>query len=148
MDRISIEARSANMSKIRGKDTVPELLLRRQMFRLGFRYRLHRKDLPGTPDIIFVKEKIAVFVHGCFWHSHQNCRFATVPKTRQEFWLEKFTKNMERDKISQMKLTSLGWLPVVVWGCELSSEKKIANVSKKLATLINQKRLRLNPTGK
>lgn len=119
MDTIDAERRSWNMSRIRGKDTKPELIVRSALFKQGFRFRLHRRDLPGSPDIVLPKYKTVVLVHGCFWHRHENCRYAYMPKSRIDFWREKFEGTIERDKVNNAKLEDLGWLVVVVWECEV-----------------------------
>ena len=113
------QTRSRNMAAIRGKDTAPELAIRRILHAMGMRFRLHRKDLPGSPDIVLPRHRTVVFVHGCFWHRHEGCRYTTTPKTRQEFWLAKFESNVFRDRRNQAKLKQLGWLVLVVWECEL-----------------------------
>ena len=122
VDTISAERRSWNMSRIKGKNTKPELALRSKLHRAGFRFRLHSKDLPGRPDIILPRYHIAIFVHGCFWHRHDGCRYATTPSTRQEFWSEKFDKNIERDARNRAALEAAGWTVCVVWECELQSD--------------------------
>ena len=119
MDRISKAARSANMSRIRSKNTGPELMLRRALHASGLRYRLHAKDLPGSPDIIFRAAKVAVFVHGCYWHRHPGCKYATTPKSNTDFWQAKFAGNIERDAKVVEALQSKGWLPLTVWECEV-----------------------------
>lgn len=106
------------MRAVRRKDTTPELRVRRLAHRLGLRFRLHRHDLPGTPDMVFPRWRIALFVHGCFWHRHSGCRYATMPATRREFWEAKFTANQARDRRQAEQLRSLGWRVVVVWECE------------------------------
>jgi len=111
-------ARSALMSKVKGKDTQPEMIVRRKLHELGGRYRLHRRDLPGKPDIVMPSRKIALFVHGCFWHRHENCKMASMPKTRQDFWLAKFDANMARDLQNTADLKRLGWRVEVIWECE------------------------------
>ena len=111
--------RSRNMAAIRGKDTAPELAVRRILHAMGLRFRLHRKDLPGRPDIVLPKHRTVVFVHGCFWHRHEDCRYTTTPKTRQEFWESKFAANVERDSRNRTDLRQLGWRVIVVWECEL-----------------------------
>ena len=118
IDIVSKEQRSRNMSRIRGRDTRPELVVRRIAHRMGFRFRLYRKDLPGTPDLIFPKHRLAVFVHGCYWHRHNGCRFAYSPKSRVEFWTKKFEQNVERDSRNQTALRDLGWRVLVIWECE------------------------------
>lgn len=106
------------MRSIRSADTAPEIAVRRVLHRLGFRFRLHRKDLPGSPDIALPGRRIAVFVHGCFWHRHEGCRLAYSPKSRVEFWREKFKKNTMRDERAESELIELGWRPIVIWECE------------------------------
>jgi DNA mismatch endonuclease Vsr len=114
--------RRALMQRVRRRDTAPEMGVRRLLHRLGYRYRLHRRDLPGSPDIVFPARRKVLFVHGCFWHRHPGCRLATFPKTRREFWGEKFTQNVERDRRKVEELRSAGWAVCVVWQCELESE--------------------------
>lgn len=106
------------MRAVKRSDTKPEVLVRKLLHRLGLRFRLHRKDLPGSPDIILPKLNTAVFVHGCFWHRHPGCRYATTPKTRQDFWLPKFAANVERDSRKEAQLRELGWRVLTVWECE------------------------------
>jgi DNA mismatch endonuclease (patch repair protein) len=113
------------MSRIGPKDTKPELTVRRLLHRLGYRYRLHRRDLPGTPDIVFVSRRKVIFVHGCFWHRHPGCKAASSPKTRTEFWERKFHDNVERDARKMAALRGLGWEPLVVWSCEIRDEKAL-----------------------
>ena len=122
-DTITSERRSWNMSQIRGKDTKPELRVRSLLHRMGFRFRLHRKDLPGRPDIVLPKYRTVVLVHGCFWHRHPECRFAYMPKSRISFWSKKFKQNVERDKRNQQAMADLGWKVIVVWECELRNLK-------------------------
>lgn len=131
MDRISPEQRSWNMSRIRGKDTKPELVVRSMLHRMGLRFRLHRKDLPGKPDIVLPKYRTVIFVHGCFWHRHRSCRFAYTPKTRQEFWQQKFVGTVERDKKKAKQLRRLGWRVLTVWECETRSPDKLEKQLKK-----------------
>ena len=118
-ERTISEVRSRNMAAIRGKDTAPELAIRRILHAMGLRFRLHRKDLPGRPDIVLPKHRTVVFVHGCFWHRHKDCRHTTTPQTRQEFWQTKFASNVERDRRNRTDLQQLGWRVIVVWECEL-----------------------------
>lgn len=120
MDVHSPEQRAFNMSKIKGVNTKPEMLVRKWLWTNGYRYRLHAKDLPGKPDIVFRGRKAAIFVHGCFWHRH-GCRYTTVPSTRQEFWLEKFSENMERDKKNVQFLCEQGWHVLLLWECEIKN---------------------------
>ena len=122
-DIVSKKKRSAMKAGVRQKNTRPEILLRRAFFHAGLRYRIHRRDLPGTPDIVFPNERIAIFVHGCFWHRHHGCRRTTFPKMRADFWSEKFSRNIERDKRVQDALETAGWQVAVVWECQaLSSD--------------------------
>lgn len=119
MDIVDAKTRSRMMSSIRCKDTKPEMKLRKRLFALGFRYRLHAK-LPGRPDLLLRKYNAAIFVHGCFWHRHERCRFASTPKTRSEFWSNKFAKNVVRDYQNKHDLLELGWRVAVVWECEIN----------------------------
>jgi len=119
MDIWDKEKRSQVMSKIRSKNTKPELTLRKALFAKGFRYRVNDKKLPGKPDIVLPKHKTVIFVHGCFWHKHEACKYAYTPKTNTEFWIDKITSNVERDKINTEKLTVAGWKVVTVWECEI-----------------------------
>ncbi|WP_294082454.1 very short patch repair endonuclease [Proteiniphilum sp. UBA5384] len=109
MDIWDNEKRSQVMSRIRSKNTRPEMILRRALFARGFRYRVNDKRLPGTPDIVLPRYKTVIFVHGCFWHGHEGCKYATTPKTNTEFWVEKITTNRGRDKIHTTQLIALGW---------------------------------------
>jgi DNA mismatch endonuclease (patch repair protein) len=117
------EKRSYNMSRIRSKDTKPELLVRKHLFASGFRYRLHDKKLPGKPDIILPKYNTIILIHGCFWHSHQNCRYAVMPKSNVDYWSDKISKNLNRDTQTIKQLTNLGWKLILVWECELKRQK-------------------------
>ena len=146
VDHLSKEKRSWNMSRIRSKDTKPELVLRSMLHREGYRFRLNGKCakrqyrsgiLPGKPDIVLANHKTVIFVHGCFWHRHKGCKGATTPKTKTEWWLAKFAKNVERDKKNSCELRKLGWQVITVWECELKDpEKVLKNIS---AILANQK---------
>lgn len=126
MDRLSREHRSWNMSRIRGKDSAPELAVRSLLHRQGFRFRLHQRSLPGTPDIVLPKYRSVLFVHGCFWHRHAGCKFAYTPKSRQDFWARKFRSNQERDARSASELELAGWRVLVVWECEVRDTKRLA----------------------
>lgn len=116
------EIRSYNMSRIRGKDTKPEMLVRKFLFRKGLRYKLHDKFLPGKPDLVFPKYKTIVFVHGCFWHGHTDCRYFVIPKTRTEWWIEKIRKNQNKDTENSDNLIKTGWKIIVIWECELKQD--------------------------
>jgi DNA mismatch endonuclease (patch repair protein) len=122
MDTVSKEKRSEIMSKIRGKNTKPELLVRKWLFHFGYRFRIHDERYPGTPDIILLRYKTAIFVHGCFWHNHQNCKIAHVPKSRSEYWEKKFYRNIERDRAKVKALEEMGWNVIIVWECELKND--------------------------
>ena len=119
------EVRSRNMSAIKSKNTKPEIIVRKLLHSMGYRFRLHKKDLPGSPDIVLPKYKTVIFVHGCFWHRHNNCKFATTPKTRTEFWENKFKENIERDIKNQNKLKNLGWKSRIIWECEIKDKDAI-----------------------
>lgn len=122
------------MSRIRSEDTKPEWVLRSGLHRLGFRFRLRDKSLPGRPDLVFAKYGAVVFVHGCFWHRHRNCRSASVPKSNAAFWQEKFDRNVARDRRNRRQLGKLGWRVRVVWECELM-KNTVATVEKTAAWL-------------
>ena len=122
MDILTKEQRSLNMSKIRSKDTLPELLLRKSLWYMGYRYRLHYKKLPGKPDIVIVKHKIVIFVHGCFWHRHKNCIEASRPKTNSDYWETKIIKNVKRDKKHKKEIKKLGWNVIVIWECNVKED--------------------------
>nr|WP_274379268.1 very short patch repair endonuclease [Rhodophyticola sp. CCM32] len=126
-------ARSRNMSRIGAKDTKPEMIVRRMLHSMGYRYRLHAPELPGKPDIVFRPRKKAIFVHGCFWHRHLGCPKATTPKTRQEFWQEKFKNNMRRDREVTQKIAEMGWSYLIVWECETKDAKLL---TRKLCTFL------------
>ena len=123
------EQRSRNMSAIKSKNTKPEIKVRKVLQSMGYRFRLHSKDLPGSPDIVLPKYKTVIFVHGCFWHRHENCKYASTPKTRKEFWNKKFTENKKRDSEIQEKIKILDWRSVVIWECET---KNIENLRDKI----------------
>lgn len=119
MDSLTPEMRSWNMSRIRGKDTKPELAVRSLLHGMGYRFRLSDKTLPGKPDIVLPKYRAAIFVHGCFWHRHPGCKYAYTPKSRLDFWNRKFEENVTRDRNNLALLQQEGWLPIVVWECEI-----------------------------
>ena len=132
-DRLTAERRSALMRSVRQRDTAPELVVRRTLHSLGYRFRLHRKDLPGTPDIVLPRYKLAIFVHGCFWHRHQGCRLATMPASNVEFWVPKFEGNVARDVRKEAALRELGWQVLTVWQCET---KDVASLAARLRALV------------
>ncbi len=111
------------MSGIRGKDTKPELLVRQLLFKAGYRFRLHRKELPGTPDIVLPRRRIAIFIHGCFWHRHHECPLAKLPKSNTEFWRAKLSGNEQRDRVKYVELAKLDWRVLVVWECAFRQRK-------------------------
>lgn len=117
-DTVDSQKRSEMMSRIRSRDTKPEIIVRRIAHRLGLRFRIHRKDLPGCPDIVFPRYRAVIMVHGCFWHRHPGCRYAYTPKTRVRFWQEKFENNVVRDRRNETALHELGWRVLVIWECE------------------------------
>lgn len=118
MDRLSKERRSWLMSQVKPKDTLPEMRVRTVAHALGYRFRLHRKDLPGKPDLVFPRCKLAIFVHGCFWHRHPGCIKASTPKSKVKFWETKFQRNIERDSENIAALNRLGWRVMIIWECE------------------------------
>jgi DNA mismatch endonuclease (patch repair protein) len=122
------EVRSYNMSQIRSKDTKPEITVRKFLFKNGFRYRLHVKDLPGKPDIVLTKYKTAIFVNGCFWHGHKNCQYFRLPKTRTKWWKEKIEKNVINDNIKHDKLSIMGYKVIIVWECEIKNRSIYTNL--------------------
>lgn len=124
MDVFSPEKRSQVMSRIRSKDTKPEKTVRSILHKLGFRFRINRKDLPGKPDIVLPKHKTVIFVHGCFWHRHGGCKYAYTPKSNTDFWNKKFSSNMKRDKDIQNKLGKSGWKVLTIWECEIREIEK------------------------
>ncbi len=115
----SKEIRSYNMSRIRGKDTKPELVVRKFLFSQGFRYRLHNKNLPGKPDIVLSKYRTVIFIHGCFWHGHTDCKYFVVPKTRTDWWIKKINNNINNDRNALVTLADLGWKIIILWECQL-----------------------------
>ena len=128
------EQRSRNMSAIKSKNTKPEIKVRKILHSMGYRFRLHSKDLPGSPDIVLPKYKTVIFVHGCFWHRHENCKYASTPKTRKEFWNKKFTENKKRDSEIQEKIKILDWRSFVIWECET---KNLENLRDKIVDIFS-----------
>ncbi|MCU7281897.1 very short patch repair endonuclease [Pseudomonas peradeniyensis] len=119
MDIVDSVTRSRMMAGIKGRNTQPEMIVRRFLHANGYRFRLHRRDLPGSPDIVLPRFKTCIFVHGCFWHRHEGCRYATIPRTRPDFWQAKFSANVERDARARTALAAVGWNVVTIWECEL-----------------------------
>jgi DNA mismatch endonuclease, patch repair protein len=136
VDKLTQQRRSANMRQIRSKDTAPELAIRRIAHGMGYRYRLHRKDLPGKPDLTFPGRKKVVFLHGCFWHQHQGCREGRLPRTHAEYWGPKLAHNCERDALAVSKLKALGWDVLTLWECEV--EKDPTSVSRRLRQFLGE----------
>ncbi len=135
MDRFSPDKRHEVMSRIRGKDTKPEMIVRRFLFSQGFRFRLHYRKLPGHPDIVLPKYKAVIFVHGCFWHRHENCRHFRLPQSNVEYWENKIAGNVERDLRDANRIADMGWKVIVVWECELERKTR-DEVLNRVATLI------------
>lgn len=132
MDTISKTQRSWNMSRIRGKNTKPELAVRSLLHQMGYRFRLHRRDLPGTPDIVLPKHRTVVEVRSCYFHRHEGCKGCTTPSSNVEFWLEKFEQNVERDRRNERAMRRLGWRVIVVWQCETRDPEALASRLRRL----------------
>ncbi|EMR0690539.1 TPA: DNA mismatch endonuclease Vsr [Pseudomonas aeruginosa] len=133
MDRLSVEQRSRLMSRVKGKNTAPELVVRRLVFGMGYRYRLHLKNLPGRPDLAFLGRKKVIFVNGCFWHGHTGCRYGQLPKTRLEYWQDKIERNKKRDEENIYSLETSGWQVLTIWQCEL---RNIEHLREKLSNFM------------
>ena len=133
MDHLTKEKRSLNMSRIRSKNTKPEILVRSKLHRSGYRFRLHAKNLPGKPDIVLPKYNSIIFVNGCFWHRHKGCKYAYNPKSKIKFWNHKFTQNIERQEEVTKELRKLKWKVLVIWECEVNNEKTFKQIFRKLA---------------
>ncbi len=134
MDKLTKERRSWNMSRIRAKNTKPEVFVRSMLHRMGYRFRIHLKGLPGKPDIVLPKYHTAIFVHGCFWHGHEGCKDFAPPKTRTEWWLNKINENKSKDIVNGTRLEKLGWQVIVVWECELAPAK----VENSIKSIVNR----------
>lgn len=134
MDKLDAARRSANMSRIRSKDMAPEVAVRKLVYALGFRFRLHRPDLPGRPDIVLAKHKKIVFVHGCFWHLHDGCREGRIPASRRDYWEPKLTRNRERDGEHVAALRAAGWQCLTVWECETKDVETLVSTLQKFLT--------------
>jgi DNA mismatch endonuclease (patch repair protein) len=133
------------MSRVRAKDTVPELRVRKAAHMLGLRFRLHRRDLPGKPDLVFPRRHLALFVHGCFWHRHHNCPKASLPGTRQDYWTNKFDRNVARDSLVTSQLRQLGWRVVIVWECETRDFMGLKDVMRqRLISVANERADRIS----
>jgi len=127
MDNVTPTRRSEIMGRVRARDTKPEMIVRRAVHAMGYRYRLHAKDLPGKPDLVFRSRKKVLFVHGCFWHRHPGCALARLPKSRQDFWTPKLNANRQRDVKSERSLKDAGWGVLTIWECELDGTDKLKN---------------------
>ena len=135
MDKLTTQQRHANMSAIHGKDTKPEIIVRKWLWRHGFRYRLNHPRLPGKPDIVMRKYRTCIFINGCFWHGHEGCMYYTVPKTNTEFWVNKVKRNQERDHRVYMELAGMGWHYITIWECELKPQKRESTLQSLAYTL-------------
>ncbi|WP_343638268.1 very short patch repair endonuclease [Roseateles sp.] len=142
-DVLTPEQRRLNMSRIQGKDSKLEMLIRRGLHEQGLRYRLHARSLPGTPDLVFSSQRVALFVHGCFWHKHE-CKFSRIPTTRREFWASKLQKNVERDTLVTSQLMNNGWRVIVIWECAFRSQSREA-IETALATISSEIRTGTTP---
>jgi DNA mismatch endonuclease (patch repair protein) len=129
------KTRSFNMSRIRGKDTGPEILVRKFLFEQGFRYKLHDKTLPGKPDLVFPKYKTIIFINGCFWHGHEGCKYFVIPKTRRKLWVEKISRNKQLDTENIIKLRKLGWKVITIFECRLSPKNRNRTLNQLAARL-------------
>jgi DNA mismatch endonuclease (patch repair protein) len=136
-DAVSPAKRSQIMSGIKGKNSLPEMRVRKALFAMGHRYRLHRRNLPGTPDIAMPGRKIAIFVHGCFWHAHRGCKFARTPSTRTEFWAAKLQGNVDRDRRAADKLAEMGWRVLNIWECSTRDPEAAAGLPAALRAWID-----------
>ena len=139
-DVLSKDQRHKCMSQIKSKNTKPEVLVRRFLFANGFRFRLHRKDLPGTPDIVLSKYKTVIFINGCFWHGHTDCKYASIPETNHDFWKAKISGNIERDKATYALLREQGWRIIEIWQCQLKPKKKEQTLQNIITALNNEQR--------
>lgn len=136
MDKLDKDKRSKIMAKIRSKNTKPEIILRQALYKKGIRYRINYKKIPGTPDIVLTKYQTAIFINGCFWHGHENCKIAHIPKTNTAYWENKINKNKERDKNTTMQLLAMGWQVIVIWECEIKKnnlEEILVNIQDKIS---------------
>jgi DNA mismatch endonuclease, patch repair protein len=141
-DRLTKAHRSWNMSRIKGKNTKPEIIVRSILHRMGYRFRLHVKNLPGRPDIVLPKYKTAIFVHGCFWHRHRGCKNCTTPSNRRDFWITKLEGNATRDRLHRKSLKKLGWQAFTIWECEIKKaeelQQAVDRISKALSLVPNK----------
>ena len=142
-DIVDTKTRSRMMANVRGHNTAPEMAVRRIAHQMGLRFRLHQKDLPGRPDLVFPKHQLVVFVHGCFWHRHEGCKHASTPKSRSAFWVTKLAANVARDRRQEAALQALGWRVLVIWGCEtgdsVAVERRLAALTRSNGPTLKQK---------
>jgi len=143
MDKVTPSQRSFIMSRIRSKDTKPEIVVRKKLFESGLRYRLYVRDLPGTPDIAIKKYKLVVDVRGCFWHGHGKCRFSSRPKSNKSYWVEKIDRNKQRDSTNLSKLKKMGYKVFVVWECKTKDESSLTSEIKKIQKYLYKEKLRI-----
>lgn len=139
-DVLTQEQRHRCMSNVKSKNTKPEMMVRKFLFSNGYRYRVNCKDLPGKPDIVLPKYRTVVFINGCFWHGHQNCKYATIPESNHEFWLTKINSNIERDILTREKLTQMGWNVIDIWQCQLKSRERESTLNTLISILSNEKK--------
>lgn len=135
VDTFTKYQRSECMRRVRGKNTKPEMFIRRLIFNMGYRYRLHRRDLPGCPDLVFPRYKKVLFVHGCFWHSHPGCKRARMPASNQDYWRSKLERNSRRDEANQAALLAAGWGVMIVWECEVNN----SDLAEKIKLFLSEK---------
>ncbi|WP_238383073.1 very short patch repair endonuclease [Rubripirellula obstinata] len=145
MDNLNSEQRRRNMASVTAKDTKPELVVRKLVHRLGYRYRLHVADLPGKPDLVFKRLRLVIFVNGCFWHQHRGCRKSKLPTMNRSFWTEKLFRNKQRDKQNKRRLTSLGWTYLVIWECET---RRIDRLTEKLSRFLTEQEQHAEETNR
>jgi DNA mismatch endonuclease, patch repair protein len=137
-DNMSVAQRSWTMSQIRSKNTQPERMVRSFLHAMGFRFRLHKRSLPGAPDIVLARFRTAIFVHGCFWHAHRNCRYATRPRSNRSYWRQKLAGNATRDEQNRKKLIAAGWRVITVWECEMKHSSR--NIQERLLRILEKSR--------
>jgi DNA mismatch endonuclease (patch repair protein) len=137
----NIATRSYNMSRIKGKDTKPEMLVRKYLHSKGLRYRLHNKNLPGKPDLTLSKYRIVIFVNGCFWHGHKGCKYFVLPKTKTEWWQKKIEETIKRDSTAIQHLKELGWKPLIIWECELKHGKRNTSLANIITTITKESKI-------
>lgn len=137
VDKFSKHKRSEIMSHIKSKNTKPEITVRKIIYSLGYRYRLHRKDLPGKPDLAFIKKKKVIFINGCFWHGHSGCKKSALPDTNYEFWNKKIKNNVNRDTLNYKRLKDMGWKYLVIWQCEIKNDN-LENIKSNIIHFLNE----------